>query len=141
MHKKHSTFFAKMLEEVGLSSEPEHYFDLVPWQVQLCCWTFQTYMQADLHVACVCSKRLDARSKIGMKDCCRITYHFDCWNQRGNCDRRYTLHKFRLTCFLQVLASINHTFLLTDRRRYYLRYLGGLTFFEARAKFSHQKVC
>jgi hypothetical protein len=61
LHKKHSTFFAKMLEEVGLSSEPEHYFDLVPWQV---------------------------------------------------------------------LASINQNFLLTERRRFYLRYLGGLTFFE-----------
>ena len=33
LHKKHSTFFAKMLEEVGLSSTPEHYFDLLPWQV------------------------------------------------------------------------------------------------------------
>lgn len=61
LHKKHSTFFAKMLEEVGLSSDPEHYLELVPWQV---------------------------------------------------------------------LASINHNFLLTERRRFYLRYQGGLTFFE-----------
>jgi len=30
----------------------------------------------------------------------------------------------------QSLASMNHNFLLTERRRYYLRYAGGLTFFE-----------
>lgn len=30
----------------------------------------------------------------------------------------------------QSLASINHNFLLTERRRHYLRYAGGLTFFE-----------
>ena len=31
----------------------------------------------------------------------------------------------------QSLAAMNHNFLLTERRRHYLRYLGGLTFFEA----------
>lgn len=30
----------------------------------------------------------------------------------------------------QSLASMNHNFLLTERRRHYLRYAGGLTFFE-----------
>ena len=30
----------------------------------------------------------------------------------------------------QVLASINHNFLLTERKRYFLRYNGGLTYFE-----------
>jgi hypothetical protein len=30
----------------------------------------------------------------------------------------------------QALAGDNHNFLLTERRRHYLRYSGGLTFFE-----------
>ena len=59
--RKHSTFFAQMLAELGLHTEPEAYFDLVPWQV---------------------------------------------------------------------LASINHNFLLTERKRHFLRYNGGLTYFE-----------
>ena len=59
--RKHSTFFATMMRELDLSTEPEFYFDAVPW-----------------------------------------------WS----------------------LASINHNFLLTERRRHYLRYLGGLTYFE-----------
>lgn len=64
-NKKHSTFFAKMMTELGLSTEPEKYFDLSPWQC---------------------------------------------------------------------LASANHNFLLTERRRHYLRYNGGLTFFEVRGR-------
>ncbi len=59
--RKHSTFFAQMMAELGLETEPEVYFDLVPWQV---------------------------------------------------------------------LASINHNFLLTERKRHFLRYNGGLTYFE-----------
>ncbi|PSB50580.1 hypothetical protein C7B67_13945 [filamentous cyanobacterium Phorm 6] len=59
--RKHSTFFAQMLAEFGMNTEPEAYFDLVPWQV---------------------------------------------------------------------LASINHNFLLTERKRHFLRYNGGLTYFE-----------
>jgi len=59
--RKHSTFFAQMLAQFDMSTEPEAYFDLVPWQV---------------------------------------------------------------------LANINHNFLLTDRKRYFLRYNGGLTYFE-----------
>ncbi len=39
----------------------------------------------------------------------------------------------RRTTSPQVLAGANHNFLLTERRRHYLRYLGGLTFFEVRA--------
>jgi len=61
LSRKHSTFFAKMLEEFGMKTQPEGYFDLVPWEV---------------------------------------------------------------------LACANHNFLLTERRRYYLRYSGGLTYFE-----------
>jgi hypothetical protein len=34
---------------------------------------------------------------------------------------------------MQGLAAANHNFLLTERRRHYLRYLGGLTFFEVGA--------
>jgi hypothetical protein len=60
-HRKHSTFFAKMMEELGLNSEPEAYFDVVPWEV---------------------------------------------------------------------LASINQNFLLTERKRHFLRYNGGLAYFE-----------
>lgn len=59
--RKHSTFFAQMLAEFDMSTEPEAYFDLVPWEV---------------------------------------------------------------------LATINHNFLLTDRKRHFLRYNGGLTYFE-----------
>ena len=59
--RKHSTFFAQMMAELGLKTEPEAYLDLVPWEV---------------------------------------------------------------------LASINHNFLLTERKRYFLRYNGGLTYFE-----------
>lgn len=59
--RKHSTYFAQMLAEFGMSAEPEAYFDLVPWEV---------------------------------------------------------------------LASINHNFVMTERKRYFLRYNGGLTYFE-----------
>lgn len=61
LSRKHSTFFAQMMAELNLQTEPETYFDLVPWQV---------------------------------------------------------------------LASINHNFLLTERKRHFLRYNGGLTYFE-----------
>ncbi|BAZ17501.1 hypothetical protein NIES4071_93810 [Calothrix sp. NIES-4071] len=60
-NRKHSTFFAAMLNEFGMNTEPEGYFDLVPWEV---------------------------------------------------------------------LASANHNFLTTERKRYYLRYSGALTYFE-----------
>ena len=62
-NKKHSTFYAAMMRELGLSDRNEDYLHLVPWQS---------------------------------------------------------------------LAAMNHNFLLTERRRHYLRYLGGLTFFEVR---------
>ncbi len=61
LSRKHSTFFAQMMAELGLKTTPEAYFDLVPWQV---------------------------------------------------------------------LASINHNFLLTECKRHFLRYNGGLTYFE-----------
>ncbi|BDA75032.1 hypothetical protein RIVM261_087250 [Rivularia sp. IAM M-261] len=60
-NRKHSTFFAAMLNEFDLNTEPEAYFDLVPWEV---------------------------------------------------------------------LACANHNFLTTERKRYYLRYSGALTYFE-----------
>jgi hypothetical protein len=59
--RKHSSFFTVMLEELGMSAEPEAYFDLVPWEV---------------------------------------------------------------------LAGINHSFLLSERKRFYLRYVGGLLYTE-----------
>lgn len=61
LSRKHSTFFAKMMQELDLNPDPEAYLDYVPWQV---------------------------------------------------------------------LASINHNFLLTQRKRYFLRYIGGFTYFE-----------
>ena len=61
LSRKHSTFFASMMAELGLETEPEAYFDLVPWEV---------------------------------------------------------------------LACINHNFLLTECKRHFLRYNGGLTYFE-----------
>lgn len=33
LHRKHSTFFASMLEEQGLSTRPEAYLNEVPWEV------------------------------------------------------------------------------------------------------------
>ena len=59
--RKHSSFFNRMLEEFGMSTAPEFYFDLVPWEV---------------------------------------------------------------------LAAINHSFLLSERKRFYLRYVGGLLYTE-----------
>lgn len=61
LSRKHSTFFAKMMAELSLNTEPEGYFEIVPWEV---------------------------------------------------------------------LASINHNFLLTERKRHFLRYNGGLAYFE-----------
>ncbi|MDZ7958363.1 MAG: iron-containing redox enzyme family protein [Aulosira sp. DedQUE10] len=61
LSRKHSTFFAQMLAEFGMNTEPEGYFDLVPWEV---------------------------------------------------------------------LACDNHNFLTTQRKRYFLRYSGALTYFE-----------
>lgn len=61
LSRKHSTFFAQMMQELHLDPTPEAYFDWVPWQV---------------------------------------------------------------------LASINHNFLLTQRKRHLLRYIGGFTYFE-----------
>jgi hypothetical protein len=59
--RKHSSFFITMLEEFGMSTEPEFYFEAVPWEV---------------------------------------------------------------------LAAINHSFLLSERKRFYLRYVGGLLYTE-----------
>ena len=59
--RKHSSYFAVMLTELGMDTAPEAYFDRVPWQV---------------------------------------------------------------------LAAINHSFLLSERKRYFLRYVGGLLYTE-----------
>lgn len=59
--RKHSSFFISMLEEFGMSTKPEFYFDSIPWEV---------------------------------------------------------------------LAAINHSFLLSERKRFYLRYVGGLLYTE-----------
>ncbi len=61
LSRKHSTYFATMLAELGLKTGPEAYFDAVPWEV---------------------------------------------------------------------LATINHSFLLSERKRDYLRYAGGLLYTE-----------
>lgn len=61
LNRKHSTFFAKMMAELDLNTQPEAYFKLVPWEV---------------------------------------------------------------------LACINHNFLLTECKQHFLRYNGGLTYFE-----------
>ena len=61
LNRKHSTFFAAMLNELEMKTEPEAYFNLVPWEV---------------------------------------------------------------------LAGINHSFLLSERKRFYLRYIGGLLYTE-----------
>ncbi|MBE9179589.1 iron-containing redox enzyme family protein [Oculatella sp. LEGE 06141] len=71
--RKHSSYFTVMLEELGMKTEPEAYFDLVPWEV---------------------------------------------------------------------LAIINHSFLLTERKRYFLRYVGGLLYGELTvpAAFRHYQA-
>jgi hypothetical protein len=71
--RKHSSYFTIMLEELGMQTEPEAYFDVVPWEV---------------------------------------------------------------------LAIINHSFLLTERKRYFLRYIGGLLYGELTvpAAFRHYRV-
>jgi hypothetical protein len=61
LNRKHSTFFTEMLTELGMRTDAEGYFDLVPWEV---------------------------------------------------------------------LAAINHSFLLSERKRFYLRYVGGLLYTE-----------
>ncbi len=61
LERKHSSHFAAMLEEVGMDSRPEAYFDLAPWEV---------------------------------------------------------------------LANINHSFVLSEQKRKFLRYVGGLLFIE-----------
>jgi hypothetical protein len=61
LNRKHSTFFTAMLSELNMRTEPEAYFDLVPWEM---------------------------------------------------------------------LAAINHSFLLSERKRFYLRYVGGLLYTE-----------
>ncbi len=61
LSRKHSTFFAQMMAELGLNTQPEAYLEIVPWEV---------------------------------------------------------------------LACINHNFLLTECKQHFLRYNGGLTYFE-----------
>jgi hypothetical protein len=61
LERKHSTFFAKMLDQMGLDSKPEAYFDLVPWEV---------------------------------------------------------------------LSNINHSFMLSEQKQKFLRYVGGLLYIE-----------
>jgi hypothetical protein len=71
--RKHSSHFATMLQELEMQTEPEAYFDLVPWEL---------------------------------------------------------------------LAVINHSFLLTERKRYFLRYIGGLLYGELSvpATFRHYQA-
>ncbi|KAG2440103.1 hypothetical protein HXX76_004217 [Chlamydomonas incerta] len=70
--RKHSTFYASMMAQLGLDTRLEAHFDLLPWQ----------------------------------------------W-----------------------LAGANHNFLLTERRRHYLRYCGGLTYFEVNGPSVYRTYC
>jgi hypothetical protein len=72
--RKHSSYFAMMLTELGMDTTPEAYFDRVPWPV---------------------------------------------------------------------LAGINHSFLLSERKRHFLRYIGGLLYTEISvpAAFSAYHAC
>ena len=62
--RKHTSFFSAMLEELGMDSQPEAYFDIVPWEV---------------------------------------------------------------------IANVNHSFVLCERKRNFLRYVGGLLYTEISA--------
>ncbi|KAG2454858.1 hypothetical protein HYH02_000689 [Chlamydomonas schloesseri] len=72
LSRKHSTFYASMMGQLGLDTRLEAWFDLLPWQ----------------------------------------------W-----------------------LAGANHNFLLTERRRHYLRYCGGLTYFEVNGPSVYRTYC
>ena len=71
--RKHSSHFAAMMEELGLDSKPEAYFEMVPWEV---------------------------------------------------------------------LANINHSFSLSEQKRKFLRYIGGLLYIETSvpASFKNNKL-
>ncbi len=69
--RKHSTHFAAMLEECGMDSKPEAYFDLVPWEV---------------------------------------------------------------------LANINHSFFLSEHKKNFLRYVGGLLYTEVSVPAAFQNI-
>lgn len=69
--RKHSTHFATMLEECGMDSAPEAYFDLVPWEV---------------------------------------------------------------------LANSNHSFFLSERKKNFLRYVGGLLYTEVSVPAAFQNI-
>ncbi len=69
--RKHSTHFAAMLEECGMDSKPEAYFDLVPWET---------------------------------------------------------------------LANINHSFFLSEHKKNFLRYVGGLLFTEVSVPATFQNI-
>ncbi len=73
LERKHSSYFAQMLQEVHMNIRPEAYFELVPWEV---------------------------------------------------------------------LALTNQSFLFSERRQYFLRYIGGLLYFETSvpAAFRHYQV-
>ena len=73
LKRKHSSYFAKMLEELDLDSRPEAYLGIVPWEV---------------------------------------------------------------------LANINHSFMLSEQKRKFLRYVGGLLFIEVSvpASFKNNKL-
>jgi hypothetical protein len=73
LSRKHSTHFATMLEECGMDSTPEAYFDIIPWEV---------------------------------------------------------------------LANFNHSFFLSERKRNFLRYIGGLLYTEVSvpAAFQNMKI-
>lgn len=69
--RKHSTHFATMMEECGMDSKPEAYFDLAPWEV---------------------------------------------------------------------LANINHSFFLSERKKNFLRYVGGLLYTEVSVPAAFQSI-
>ena len=73
LERKHSSYFAAMLKELGLDSRPEAYLDIAPWEV---------------------------------------------------------------------LANINHSFLLSEQKQKFLRYVGGLMFIEISvpASFKNNKL-
>jgi hypothetical protein len=73
LDRKHSTYFAAMLDGLGLDSRPEAHFDLVPWEV---------------------------------------------------------------------LANINHSFMVSEQKRKFLRYVGGLLYIEVSvpASFMNNKL-
>jgi hypothetical protein len=115
-NKKHSTFFAQMMKELGLRREVE-------WCAETCSEQLTWHVdQQWMHRQLFRPLPLQGfRLGIGTTTHRPIRHGLTA----GSMLCRY----FDLVPW-QSLASMNQNFILTERRRHYLRYAGGLCYFE-----------